>query len=158
MLRKTIIALSMLTALAAPAYASGLKANQLVEVAVVETTEDGATVTNYLPAEKIAPGDELRYVVAYQNDGDEAADNIRLDMPVPAEVELIEGSVDAPKATVTYSIDAGRSFAPREALFVDDADGRRPAGADDITHIRWSFNASIAPGETGTISYRGILQ
>lgn len=158
MLRTSLIALSMLTALTAPAYASGLTANQAVQVAVTEAAEDGTVTTKYVPADKIAPGDELRYVVAYENAGTEAANNIRLDMPVPAEVEFVEGSVDTTVATVTYSIDQGATFASRDALMVTDQDGERAASAEDITHIRWSFANSIAPGEAGEISYRGILQ
>ena len=41
---------------------------------------------------------------------------------------------------------------------VTEQDGERAASAEDITHIRWSFADSIAPGEAGEISYRGILQ
>jgi len=158
MLRNSLIALSMLTAMTAPAYASGLTANQAVQIAVTETAEDGTVTTKYLPADKIAPGDELRYVVSYENVGTDAADNIRLDMPVPVEVEFVEGSVETNIATVTFSIDQGASFAAREALMVADENGERTAAAGEITHIRWFFAQSIAPGEAGEISYRGILQ
>lgn len=158
MLRNSLIALSMLTAITAPAYASGLTANQAVEVVVTETAEDGTISTTYVPAEKIAPGDELRYVIVFENAGTEAANNIRLEMPVPSEVEYVEGSVDAQIATITYSIDQGATYADRDALRVADEDGERAATADEITHIRWSFADSIAPGQSGEISYRGILQ
>ena len=158
MLRFAVMALSAAMLAAAPAAAGGLTASQSVEVAVLKTDEGGATVKSYAPAEEIAPGDELRYVLTFQNDGAEAASNVRLDMPVPDAVTLIDGSVEPGAADVTYSVDKGVTFAPRETLVITDEGETRAAVAEDITNIRWTFTEAIAPGEAGTISYSGLLQ
>jgi len=158
MFRSTLFALSLLTVFAAPAYAAGLTANQTVEVAVVSTDAQGEQTIDYQIADEVAPGDEIRYVLDYTNDGGEAASNVRLDMPVPSAVNLIEGSVEAGTADVTYSIDSGETFSTRGDLTISVNGQERTATAEEITHIRWSFADTIAPGDMGTISYRGVLQ
>ena len=158
MFRSTLFALSLLTVFAAPAYAAGLTANQTVEVAIVSIDDQGERSVAYQTAEEVAPGDEIRYILNYANDGDDAASNVRLDMPVPSEINLIEGSVEASTANVTYSIDSGETFSARGDLTISVNGQVRTATAEEITHIRWSFADSIAPGDIGTISYRGVLQ
>ncbi len=158
MLRFTLLALALLSAFVAPAFAAGLTASQTVEVAIVSLDENGEIAVAYEAAEEVAPGDEVRYVLAYANQGDEAATNVRLEMPVPAEINLIEGSIEAANANVSYSIDDGASFSTRGDLTITANGQNRAATAEEITHIRWSFAQAIAPGDSGTISYRGVLQ
>lgn len=158
MLRSTIFALCLLTTFSAPAFARGLSAQQTVEVAIVSVDENGLTQTRYEPAEEVAPGDQVRYRLSFKNDGTEAAANVQLDMPVPDQVELIEGSVEDGTARVTFSIDNGETYAPRGALRIQVNGVDRPATGEDITNIRWTFEQPIAPGQVGEISYRGILR
>lgn len=158
MLRATILVFSLVTALTLPAMANGMTAEQIVEVAVISVDETGAESVRYEAASEIAPGDEVRYRLDYANDGTEAAENVSLVMPVPTEITLIEGSVVAGPALVTYSADAGVSFASRDALEVIEGDETRPATASDITHVRWVFATPIAAGEAGSISFSGVLQ
>ena len=158
MFRSTLFALALLTAFAAPAYAAGLTASQTVEIAVVSLDEAGDRSVAYETADEVAPGDEVRYVLEYSNASDDAADNVRLDMPVPEAINLIEGSVNPGAANVSYSIDSGATFSNRGDLTVMVNGEERIATAEEITHIRWTFADSIAPGAVGTISYRGVLQ
>ncbi len=158
MFRHGIFALSLMTAFAAPAFAEGLSATQIVERAVVTVDEDGGQTLTFELAEEIAPGDELRYRLTYLNDGDADAANVRMVMPVPAQVELIEGSADSDAAIVTYSIDNGESFTQRGNLTVTVDGQDRAATAKEITHIRWEFAEAIPAGTSGDLSYRGVLQ
>ncbi|MEM6534289.1 MAG: hypothetical protein AAF613_01510 [Pseudomonadota bacterium] len=158
MIRHSILALSMLTCLSAPALAEGFTALQLVERAVVNVDDSGNRDVTFEAAEEVAPGDEVRYRLAYSNDGAEPAENVRLVMPVPAQLKLIEGSAQTPAADVTYSVDNGETFARRGNLTVSVDGIERPATAEEITHIRWTFSEAIAAGATGDLSYRGVLQ
>lgn len=56
MLRGSLFALSLLTAFIAPAYATGLQAEQIVEVATVSVDENGQEQVTYTLAEEVAPG------------------------------------------------------------------------------------------------------
>lgn len=158
MIRTSIAALSALTLINGSAFASGLTATQTVETARVYIDTDGQEQVTYELAEEVAPGDEVRYRLTYANASNDAATNVRLDMPVPAQVTLIEGSVEGRSAIVTYSVDNGATYSKRGDLLVS-ADGTNlPATAEDITNIRWTFADDIAAGSSGEISYRGILQ
>ncbi|MDG1827528.1 MAG: hypothetical protein P8H62_14815 [Henriciella sp.] len=63
MLRGSLFALSLLTAFIAPAYATGLQAEQIVEVATVSVDENGQEQVTYMLAEEVAPGDQVRYTI-----------------------------------------------------------------------------------------------
>lgn len=158
MIRSCLFALSILTTFSATAQADSLIANQSVEVAIVDQSPSGETEVRYVPADEVAPGAELRYVLKFANQADQSADNVRLVMPVPEEIKLIEGSAATALANVTYSADNGTTFSPRSDLTVSENGELRPASTEHITHIQWIFANAIAPGEAGELSYSGILQ
>ena len=158
MLRATAFALAMLGVFSAPAHAAGLKAIQSVELATISVDAEGAERLTFSPATDVEPGEQVRYRLVYQNDGAEAADQVSLVMPVPAEVTYLEGSVDGDAGVVTYSIDDGNTFAPRAAVLVTDGGLERVASAEEITHIKWQFERPIAPTESGSISFMAVLK
>ncbi len=158
MLRSTLFALCLLTTFTASAHARGLTAEQTVEVAVTWVDENGLAQTRYEPAGEVAPGDQVRYRLTFLNDGEEAAVNVQLDMPVPDQVTLVDGSVEAGGAAVSYSVDNGQTYGVRAVLRIEDEAGERAASSEDITNIRWTFAQAIGAGESGEISYLGVLQ
>lgn len=158
MFRHSIFALSLMTAFSAPAFAQGLSATQVVERGVVTVDESGQETVTFTLAEEIAPGDQVRYRLVYENAGTEAANNVRLVMPVPEAIQLIEGSADSSAADVAFSADGGESFARRGNLTVTINGEERAATAEEITHVRWTFTEAIAAGASGDLSYRGVLQ
>lgn len=147
-----------MAALSAPAFATGLQATQLVEVAQVIVDENGEEVKTFAEATEIAPGDELRYRLSYDNQLSNAAVDVNLVMPVPAEIDFIEGSAVSNGTKVAYSVDNGASFADRGSLRVLIDGEERIATSEDITHVRWTFTEAIEAGETGEVSFRGVLQ
>ena len=94
MLRATAFALTMLGVFSVPAHAADLKANQIVELANVVVAADGTESITYSPATDVEPGEQVRYSLVYANEGDDAAENVSLVMPVPGEVTYLEASVD----------------------------------------------------------------
>lgn len=158
MIKHKICLIGLAMALTAPAYATGLQATQLVEVAQIVADEDGNEVKTFTEASEIAPGDELRYRLSYDNQGESDAIDVKLVMPVPAEVDFIEGSAVTDGTKVAYSIDNGSSFADRGSLRVLVDGEERIATSEDITHVRWTFTEAIEAGTTGEISFRGVLQ
>lgn len=144
--------------LSAPAFATSLQATQLVEVAQIVADEDGNELRAFTEATEIAPGDELRYRLSYDNQGENAAVDVNLVMPVPAEIDFIEGSAVTNGTKVAYSVDNGTSFADRGSLRVLIDGEERIATSEDITHVRWTFTEAIEAGETGEVSFRGVLQ
>ncbi|MEL6244835.1 MAG: hypothetical protein AAFU66_02175 [Pseudomonadota bacterium] len=158
MLKYTVFALSILTAFAAPAAASEFTAIQSVQRAVMTTNDAGEVVRVFEPTDLIAPGDELKYALTYENGGLDDADGVMLTMPVPQEVLYIENSATTDGVTVEFSADNGATYTTRADLTVLIEGQAQPASANDITHMRWTFTDALAPGEAGTVGYRGILR
>lgn len=158
MFRAALFAFTMLTAFSAPAFASGVTAKQTVQRVVETIDEDGRKVVAYAPADRVAPGDEIVYTLEYANQGDNMAEDIRLTMPVPAEVSYVERSALIEGMTVAFSADGGETFTERGALTVSVEGEPREAIAQDITHIRWSLDEALSPGEEGAVSFRAVLK
>lgn len=158
MLRATAFALILLSAFSVSAHASGLKATQIVEVATVSVDADGVESRSFSPATDVEPGEQVRYSLAYTNEGGDAAENVSLVMPVPTAVTYVEASVLGASNDVLFSIDAGQTYAARESLMIGEGDFARLATADEITHIKWAFSDPIAPTSSGKISFEAVLK
>jgi hypothetical protein len=59
-------------------------------------------------------------------------------------------------ATITYSIDEGRTFVANPIVKVTLANGKieqRPAPESAYTHLRWNFNQQLAPNASVQATY-----
>lgn len=158
MLRATLLALAVAGAGSLSAFANGLTADQVVERVTVTVDANGNEVRTYTIAEEVAPGDEVRYSLAYTNTGAEAAEAVSLVMPVPGAVTYIETSATGRADDLTFSADGGKTFAARSALMAYEGDVERFATSADITHIKWAFSDPIAPAVSGTVSFSAVLK
>lgn len=154
----TILALSA-AAFASAVSAQALTATQKVEKEISVQNVDGTTETRRVSAAEVTPGEKIVYTVAYTNDSPEAATDIVLAMPVPADVRYLEGTADRPGAVVRYSTDGGSSFVKRDALVLPAVGGgTRAANADDITHIQWRIAGPVAVGTSDEVSFKARLR
>lgn len=142
---------------ASPAIAA-MTAQQTVEKEVAVRAPDGAESLIRQTADKVTPGETIIYSIRYENDSSEAASGIVLVMPVPEEVDYIEGSVAGGKSGVTFSADGGKTYVARGRLTVEENGATRPARGDEITHIRWELSAPVPPGGKGEVSYKAVLR
>ncbi len=158
MYRKALFSAALLViSTAMPVYA--LTATQTVEREVVISNADGSQTVSRIVADKVTPGDKVIYSLQYFNDEAEPAENIVLVMPIPSQVDFIEGSADFNGVNSTFSVDGGRTFANRADLQVVRDNGTATAAtANEITHIRWTVSAAISPNTGGTLSFSGRLQ
>jgi len=148
---------TVLLAMTVPAIA--LSANQTVEKEVVVQMPDGTEIISREAAETVAPGERVVYTLNFTNDEAQPATDLILTMPVPKEVRFMEGSASAANMVPVYSADGGTSFATRELLRVRDNDGfLQSASSGDITHIRWTVPGPLAVGESGNLSFKGVLR
>lgn len=144
-------ALSLSAAAMAQPGAVALESNVRVEKTVMVA---GRSQTELQAPKTVVPGDKLLFQTGYRNTGTGAATRFVVTNPVPAAVAWTgEGT-----AGVEASVDGGRSFGPLAQLKVKAANGQlRAAQPADVTHLRWTL-ASIAPGGTGQLSYRGVVR
>ncbi|MEO0881199.1 MAG: hypothetical protein AAFY34_00585 [Pseudomonadota bacterium] len=159
MVRMYLIAAATL-ALVGAASAEQFTAVQGIDKIVTVSGPDGTVSLDYQSAERVAPGDTLYYHIDYDNGSAEPAENVELVMIVPAEVNYLENTADAGglAADLAFSVDNGESFYSRRDLQVDVNGARQLASAQDITHIRWTFDAPIAPGTQGKVSFRATVR
>lgn len=131
-----------------PALSEGIAANQTIEKQIVSVDEDGTEEIDYVAADMVAPGDTVRYVLSFRNDGEDAAQSVTLVMPVPEETAFIPGSAAHDGVDAGFSYDGGQTFGPEEA----------DEGAEDPSHIRWIMIDDLAPGAEGQVSFKAVLE
>mgnify|MGYP000280078168 CR=1 FL=1 len=138
---------------------SALTADQTVLKERLVTQADGTTALEYQEASLVTPGETVLYRLDFENDESEPVSDLVLTMPVPAVITFIEGSADQPGTLVVFSADQGATFSPRGKLRVTSSGNNdQLATADEITHIRWTLQTPVQPGETGTLSFKGVLK
>ncbi|MDH4106754.1 MAG: hypothetical protein OEW35_00405 [Gammaproteobacteria bacterium] len=160
---KTLLnAVLVLAAIAGATHAHAqqghLNVTTIVQKEEVVVDENGQQSTRLVAAAKVVPGDQVVYTVTFANVSDEAADNIVITNPLPAEMTYVEGSAFGPGAEIEFSADGGKSFAAREKLTVpDEQGGQRQARAEDYTHIRWVMREQVRAGSQGVAQFRARL-
>jgi len=128
---------------------------------MVETkSEDGTVTVDLVKADRVLPGHNLYYQLAYDNPTTETVEDVNLVMNVPPEVTYEENSVDVSgkNVTVAFSTDGGQSFSPRGELKVSIGGQPRAAVSEDITNIRWTFVDPIAPNSEGTVGFKAVVR
>lgn len=154
---KSLVALSMLMSFSAFAAEKIVFKSEVFEEVTVK--ENGKEVTKLIPADKIIPGEEVVYVLSFSNEGDANANGIVINNPIPANTWYRQGSAFGSGTKIQLSINGGQSYGALSELTVKLANGvERPATYKDVTHVRWALNYALQPGETGTVSYRAIVQ
>jgi uncharacterized repeat protein (TIGR01451 family) len=156
----------LILALSAAAFGSDTEPEKgKVEVTVAAEKEievtgpDGKTVLQRVPAERVVPGDEVIYTITFINNGDEPAENLVVNNPIPEHMHYVTGSASDASSVITFSVDNGKTFDMPEKLEVQDADGNPvPAKPTDYTNIRWTINEPVAPKSSGEVSYRARLE
>lgn len=149
-------ATALLATIAAPVSAQAtqpieLKGDVQLDKVVVE---NGREKHIMVEPKVVVPGDKLVFATAYRNTGATAVSNFVVTNPIPAGVALAQG--DAPMADV--SVDGGKTWGKLANLTVTGKDGvKRAAQSSDVTHIRWTL-ASVAPGASGTLTYRAVVR
>jgi uncharacterized repeat protein (TIGR01451 family) len=128
----------------------------------VEVIEKGVKVKKTGPPEKVVPGDEVLYTVAYTNKTGKPAEKFAITNPVPKNTRYKDGSAAGEGADITFSVDDGKTFATPDKLTVTikDKSGKdivRPATAADYTHIRWLLKQNVAPGQSGAVRFRAVV-
>jgi uncharacterized repeat protein (TIGR01451 family) len=101
-----------------------------------------------LPIAKAQPGDVIVYTIAANNISTKPVNKLVLNQKIRSGTTYVLNSATPNKdATLTFSTDGGKSFAPQPML------GKKPAPASSYTNVRWAFTNSIAPKSGSTLSY-----
>ena len=147
-----------------PSYglAAGMEMDSVAEKEVTKVDKDGNEYLAYVSVDEIevVPDDIVRFTNAYRNEGKEAADaGLTITNPVPKEMAYIGASAAGTNATITFSVDGGKSYDKTSGLFVIGEDGkRRLALPGEYTHIKWVLLNKVLPGEEGGVAYKAKVK
>ena len=121
--------------------------------------EDGEVKRSAVDAESVVPGDELKYVIRFKNEGEQPVDagSIVIRDLVPEHTEYIAGTAFGSGTNIFYSLD-GENFADPEALKVVSDGTEVMADAGAYRAIQWSFAPELQPGESGYVSFNVRLK
>jgi uncharacterized repeat protein (TIGR01451 family) len=115
--------------------------------------------TRLVPADDLAPGDELVITVTFLNTSEHALDGVRITQPIPPSMRYVQGSGVGPGSAVLYSVDGGVTYGQPNELGLVTADGvRRVATVDDYTHVRWLIKAPLAAGARAFVRFRATVR
>lgn len=118
---------------------------------------DGARV----PVERVSsvkPGEVIDWTITSENQGNAAAHEYKATGHIPRGTQLIAGSATSDgSASVSYSIDDGKTFSPQPTIEERQADGttkRVPAPVSMYTQIRYEWADSLAQNSKLNASYQ----
>jgi uncharacterized repeat protein (TIGR01451 family) len=157
MFRRLTLGAALAAAIVAPAAAAA-GPFEVVSKILVEKKQaagDGTTRIALVPAKHAVPGDHVVFVLAYRNTGKAPIANIVLDNPVPAGIAYRAPAQGSPVPDL--SVD-GKNYGALASLSVQAPAGRRAAGPDDVTHVRWRLTAPLAAGAQGQLAFQAVLK
>jgi uncharacterized repeat protein (TIGR01451 family) len=158
---KYLFAVILTFALIAPAFAQKgpITLKSIAETETEVKNDKGVMEKKRAPAVTTIPGAQVIYTTTFTNDSGKPADNIAINNPIPANTVYVDGSAFGDNMTITFSVDAGKSFAAPEQLKMKTADGRdRVAVASDYTNIRWAYKGALAADKAGTAGFRVVIK
>ena len=161
---KTLLRCAALAFLAVAAAAWSDDAVRLVtSVDKVERASNarGEPERRLVAAERVTRGDELQYSITFINQSDETVDagSIVITNPIPDNTIYVDDSAYGAGTDIVFSADAGESWGAPGLLTTSSGGGAAPrADAADYTHIRWTYQSPLEPGQQGSVSFRVILQ
>ncbi|MGI9328459.1 MAG: hypothetical protein ACR2PZ_24805 [Pseudomonadales bacterium] len=161
--RAVCLALGLVTMLCAPlAFAAQVVLTNEVQKVETFVDDNGVAQRRLVDADGVVPGDELRYTIRFTNEGAASVDagSIVITNPIPDDTEYLDGTAFGSGTNITFSTDAGSSFAQPEELTVVKAGAVAPtaAAAKEYTTIRWEFAPELKAGESSHVSFNVRLK
>lgn len=143
---------------ASAAYAQVKLLNSIQKVETF-VNEQGEVERRLIEAKSVVPGDELRYVIRFKNEGDQTVDagTIVITDMIPEHTEYLKDTAYGSGTNISYSLD-GNEFAEAGELVVADAELKRTAQAKEYSAIRWRFGPALEPGESSYVSFNVRLK
>lgn len=141
---------------AGPALAQVSLDNKVMKESAVRG-QNGAVSTTVVPAKNITPGNVAVYVMTYKNGTRAPVSNLVINNKVPSSVRYMGPAAGTPAPLV--SIDGGKTYGQLTGLTLRTPQGiARAAQFSDVTDVRWTIQGPVAPGSSGSVSYRARVQ
>ena len=124
----------------------------------VTVEKDGKKVEKKIPAVKVLPGKVVYYTTEYKNISKKSVDGINIINPIPKLTTYVKGSAWGDNASVSFSVDGGKTWGQATSLKVKNKEGKMVAAKpSDFTHIRWKHNGALKSGATKKAAFQVTL-
>ena len=141
---------------AAPSDALAVKAIAEVETKI---SLNGRDTIKLKPADRVVPGDEVIYTLEIRNIGAVPVLAPSVRFAIPHHMRYIANSAAGPGASVSFSVDGGRTFdLPENLQVVGPAGQLRPATVADYTHIRWLLKQRLIVNSIAFARFRAVVK
>ncbi|MBD0371831.1 MAG: hypothetical protein ICV60_13405 [Pyrinomonadaceae bacterium] len=129
-----------------------------IKVALAGSVHRGQADLPLEKAEAVGSGEVVSWNIVSNNVGNAAAHDYQTVGQIPKGTSFVEGSAKAEgTATVTYSIDAGKTFTAKPMIAEKQPDGTMkqvPAPVSMYTQVRYEWTDPLAAGGKLTASYQ----
>lgn len=144
---------------ASAASAQGhLKVTSKVQKMII-INEDGKKHYQFVPADKVLPGETIQYNTFFQNISNKPTNNINIVNPIPKHTVYLPNSAQGKNTQTVFSVDGGKHYGEAGTLKVRGKDGKwHLAKPSDYTHIQWQYQGSLAPKEQQVVTFRVRLR
>jgi uncharacterized repeat protein (TIGR01451 family) len=130
---------------AAVATGSDLLETSIVAEKLEPSVRPGEGAGRFVPATRLAAGDEVHYTLRVTNPGKEPVTDVQVTKRMPQGLQFIPGSAAGPASLVEFSADGGMTFTPRPK-------------SGEFTHVRWSLRRPLPPGATALLRFRATFR
>ena len=123
------------------------------EISLVD--DQGNETTSLTDLGIVVPGDTILYTSTFTNQGNEMISDIAVDNPVPENTVYLGFSARGDNTEVSFSVDDGVNYAlPAELQMIGENGEQRTALPEEYTNIRWIYSGELAPGQSGSVSFK----
>lgn len=155
----TVLTLAIgLAAVAQPAAAQGTGAltSKIELEKAIPGTNRNAELYTYVEPDVVVPGDRVRVTLTFTNNSMAPATGLNITNPIPE--GLVFNSTNDP-ADFSLSVDGGKSFGALASLTVPvDNAAPRAATLLDVTHVRWLWSKPVAPQQSRSVAFFGLVK
>jgi len=159
---RMLCALALLSGTSAASWAEGeISLRNTVQKVEYFTNEQGETESRLIEAAEVVPGNELAYTITFENVSEDVvvdAGSVVITNPIPPQVIYLEDTAFGAGTTIVFSADDGSLFGTPDQLLIAGENGDRIADPSEYTHIRWTFEPTLDPGQRGSVSFRARLR
>ena len=149
---KKLIALLALALFPLSAFAQIELTTEIFKVVTVKD-KNGNSKVEWQKPDNIVPGDKVGYRIRFANTGNEAADDLVLNNPIPENTVYVSDSARGANSQILFSVDGGKEFKNADQLFVTKNGKKLKATAKDYTNVRWVISNALKAGENGSVQY-----
>ena len=142
-----------------PAFAAVTLTTMAQKVEYVKAA-DGTISSQLVAADKVVPGDEVKYTIIFKNDANVPveAGTVVVTNPLPENTVYVADSASGSGTKIQFSTDRAMSFGSPDDLTVVREGTKVPATSADYTTIQWTFGPALAPAAQSHVSFNVRLK